>query len=121
MGFISIYAVINCGGALVFPAFFDEFRKFTVSDWLMHFFGIPFVKDPMFYGPLWFVMELIIFNVLSFVLVPIVKNIPGYILIPVMIAFYFVPFDRKICYPIAFFVIGMCFGHKKKIRICLIC
>ena len=33
LGFISIYAVINCVGSLIFPAFFDDFRKFTAF-WL---------------------------------------------------------------------------------------
>lgn len=117
LGFISIYAVISCVGSLVFPAFFDDFRRFTVHDWLMHLFGIPFLRDPIFYGPLWFVRELFIFNVLSFALVPIVKRTPGYLLIPVMIALYFAPIDRKICNSIPFFVIGMYFGFKKKIPI----
>ena len=116
LGFISIYAVINCVGSLIFPAFFDDFRKFTVFDWLLHFFGIPFLKDPVFYGPLWFVLELFIFNLLSFALVPVVKKIPGFLLIPAMIILYFAPVGYKIWYP-TFFVIGMYLGFKKKIPI----
>lgn len=115
LGFILLYAVINCVGSLVFPAFFDDCRKFTVSDWLMHLFGIPFLKDPMFYGPLWFVLQLIIFNAVSFALVPIVKRTPGYLLIPAMAALFFAPVGHKICYTIPVFVIGMYLGCKKKL------
>jgi len=117
LGFISIYAVVSCVGSLALPAFFDDFRKFTANDWLMHLFGIPFLKDPTFYGPLWFVRELIIFNLLSFVLVPVVKRIPGYLLIPAMMAIYFMPINRKTCYAITFFVMGLYFGLKKMIPI----
>lgn len=117
LGFIAIYAVISCVGSLIFPAFFDDFRKFTAQDWLMHLIGIPFLKDPIFYGPLWFVRDLMILNILSFALVPIVKKVPGYLLIPVMTALYFAPIDRQICNSIPFFVTGMYFGFKKKIPI----
>ena len=116
LGFISIYAVISCVGSLVFPAFFDDFRKFSAHDWLMHFFGIPFLRDPVFYGPLWFILELIIFNILSFALVPLVKRAPGYLLIPAMIAIYFAPVGYKMWYP-TFFVIGMYLGFKKRIPV----
>ena len=117
LGFIAIYAVISCVGSLIFPAFFDDFRKFTAQDWLMHLIGIPFLKDPIFYGPLWFVRDLMILNILSFALVPIVKKVPGYLLIPLMAALYFAPIDRQICNSIPFFVTGMYFGFKKKIPI----
>lgn len=117
LGFIFIYAVISCVGSLVFPRFFDDFRKFTSYDWLMHFFGIPFLRDPVFYGPLWFVLELIIFNVLSFALVPLVKRTPGWLLIPVMAAIFFAPIDNKISYSISFFMTGMYFGFKKRIPV----
>lgn len=59
------------------PGFFDDFRKFTAYDWLMHLFGIPFSTGPGFYGPFWFIRELLIFNILSFALVPAVKKDTG--------------------------------------------
>lgn len=111
--FTFLYAVISCAGSLVLPAFFDDFRKFTAYDWLIHLTGIPFVEGPRFYGPLWFLRDLIIFNLLSFVLVPFVKKVPNYIVIPLMLILYFMPISQFIRYPIVFFILGMCFGVKK--------
>lgn len=113
--FTVLYAVISCVGSLVLPVFFDDFRKFTFYDWLIHLTGIPFVEGPRFYGPLWFLRDLIIFNLISLVLVPIVKKVPNYIVIPLMLILYFMPISQFIRYPIAFFIIGMCFGVKKRL------
>lgn len=115
--FILAYACISCLGALVMPGFFDDFRKFTAYDWLMHVFGIPFSTGPGFYGPFWFIRELLIFNILSFALVPAVKKIPGFLLIPAMIVVYFLPLTNQIRYSIPFFLTGMYFGTKKSIPI----
>lgn len=115
--FMLFYAVINCTGSLFLPEFFDDFRKYTAYDWLTHFFGIPFVSTPRFYGPLWFLRELFIFNVLSFALVPIAKKTPGFILVPAMLAVYFSPFTHIIRFSIPFFMIGMHYGTKKKIPV----
>ncbi len=115
--FILVYAVISCAGSLVLPNFFDDFRKFTVYDWIMRLFGIPFVIAPRFYGPLWFVRELLIFNLLSFALVPLVKKTPGYILLPAMVGLYFLPIDQIIRYSVSFFIIGMYFGFRKRLPV----
>lgn len=115
--FTVLYAVISCVGSLVLPKFFDDFRQFTAYDWLINLTGIPFVDGPHFYGPLWFLRDLIVFNLLAFILVPIVKKVPNYILIPLMLILYFMPISQFIRYPIVFFVLGMCFGIKKKIPV----
>ena len=115
--FILLYALISILGARVLPAFFDNFREFTVQDWLIHLVGIPFVVAPNYYGPLWFLRELFVLNVAAIVLVPAVKKIPGYILIPAMIAVYFMPLSQLIRYSIPLFVIGMKFGFNKRIPI----
>lgn len=115
--FILIYAIVSCLGSLVLPGFFDDFRTFTAYDWLKHLVGIPFVSGPEYYGPLWFVRELIIFNLLSFFLVPIIKKIPGFIIIPAVTVFYFLPIPQLARYSIAFFVLGMYFGFKKRIPV----
>ena len=115
--FILIYAIISCAGSLVLPNFFDDFRQFTIYDWVMRLFGIPFVIAPKFYGPLWFVRELLIFNLLSIAFVPLVKKTPGYILLPAMIGVYFLPIDQIIRYSVPFFIMGMYFGFKKRLPV----
>ena len=115
--FMMIYTIISCIGSFVLPDFFDDFRTFSLSDWVLHVFGIPFVIAPSYYGPLWFIRELMIFNVLSIVLVPLVKKIPGYILIPLALVLYFLPISQIIRYSIPFFIVGMYFGFNKKIPV----
>ena len=115
--FMLNYALISMVGSLVLPAFFDDFRQFTAHDWLMHLFGIPFVTEPNYYGPLWFIRELVVLNILSVALVPAVKRIPDYLLIPPMVVIYFLPISRLIRYSIPFFIVGMCFGFKKYIPV----
>ncbi len=113
--FMLIYTIVSCIGAMALPGFFDDFRTFSPSDWIMHVFGIPFVIAPRYYGPLWFIRELMIFNLLAFALVPAVKKIPGYILIPAMLVVYFLPIPQIIRYSVPFFICGMHFGFKKRV------
>ncbi len=113
--FMLLYALISGVGSLALPEFFDDFRQFTAYDWLIHLFGIPFVEDPHYYGPLWFVRELFIYNALAFALVPAVKKTPGFILIIAVITVYFLPIPQKTSYSVAFFVTGMFLGIKKRI------
>ena len=115
--FILLYGIISCLGSLILPQFFDDFRAFSLYDWLIHLIGVPFISGPAFYGPLWFVRELIIFNVLSFFLFPLIKRMPGYILIPAVTIFYFLPIDQQARYSISFFLLGMYFGFKKSIPV----
>ena len=112
-----LYALISYIGSFVAPKYFGDFSTFTAHDWLMRFFGIPFLVGPKFYGPLWFVRELLIFNILSFILVPAVKKIPGYILFPVLVIFYFLPIPKAMHRSIPFFLTGLYFGTKKSIPV----
>ncbi len=115
--FINLYALISCAGALVLLGFFNDFRTFSAYDWFIHLIGIPFEKNPSFYGPLWFVRELFIFNVASILLVPMVEKIKGYILIPTMICVYFLPVSWLLYNLIPFFIVGMYFGFNKKLPV----
>lgn len=115
--FILLYTFISIIGSLFLHGFFDDFKSFTVWDWLMHLVGIPFVTAPVYYGPLWFVRDLFILNIFSFFLVPIVRRVPSWILIPAMCVIYFLPISQLVRYSIPFFVVGMKFGFDKKIPV----
>lgn len=115
--FMLVYTLLNCVVALALPGVVDDFREFTAYDWFMRLVGYPFYGAPRFYAPMWFLRDLFLLNVLSFLLVPAVKKTPARCLIPCMLILYFLPLPRHTRISVAFFVIGMCFGVRKRMPV----
>lgn len=102
---------------MVVPSMFDNFTQFGIYDWFNHLIGIPFINNPLYYEPLWFLRDLIILNLLTFFLVPVVKHTKPIILILLMIIVQLLPIESHFRYSVAFFVIGMSLGKTKSVPI----
>ena len=117
VSWMLLYAAFNVGFYEIVPSMFDNYRTFTIGDWLQHLVGIPFVTSPDYYGPFWFLRDLIILNVFTFILVPITKVIPNEILILLMFLLEGLPLPSHCRYAIVFFVIGMVLGRRKSVPV----
>lgn len=74
-----VYLIFEIIGHSIMPDAFEDIAKWTLKDFCLNFFGIPFVQSSL-YGPLWFVRELLILFLIYPLIVLCVKHIPTVVL-----------------------------------------